>query len=434
VESYSAETIPPRGLRPGCAPHFPGKADASENGGAAPPHKPGWTVRLPAALDITAIPPNYLKMLLVLERACRDRSYCWNTNASLAALYGAENSGGFRRLLADMRRDGYIAMVPVNPDRSGDGRVGIFLLKRLDPDLPVEDRPPSREAMVRLWAARERKGEPVRCPARVIPPAPIEAPPLPQMRQPPLPQMRQQNKDEFSKKDEENDDVVAPSQPPDEENFPGKVPGDLGPLVARAQERFGGCMLRRVADAVAVYGRDWVEVVLWGVLTLKDWGGVLATLGHWKTEGGPSGRTVEKARREMTKAAPKPVVERRPAAERPPAEVLVADIRRDGFRLEIGADGRLELIAPEMAPLDCPRPLAERLRKQYDAAVEKERAGFRSRLDGLEAEILGLMRVDPPDGPLPREVTPGPPADGWQGPGPSPGSGGRSGGGPFPGK
>ena len=152
-------------------------------------------------------------------------------------------------------------------------------------------------------------------------------------------------------------------------------------------------MLKRVADAVEAYGREWVEVVLWGVLTLKDWGGVLATLGHWKTEGGPSDRTVEKARREKAKAAPKPVVERRPAAERPPAEVLLAEIRREGFRLEIGAEGRLELIAPEMVPLDGPRPLAERLRKQYEAAVEKARAEFRSRLDGLGAEVISLMRA-----------------------------------------
>src|SRR6185437_5626367 len=106
-----------------------------------------------------------------------------------------------------MRRDGFIAMIPVNPDRPADGRVGIFLLKRLDPDLPVEDRPPSREAVARLWAARERKGEPARRPpVRVAPPASIEAAPLPQMSQPPLPQMRHQNKDEFSNKDERNDD------------------------------------------------------------------------------------------------------------------------------------------------------------------------------------------------------------------------------------
>ena len=357
---------------------------------------------MPATLDIADIPPNYIKMLLVLERACRDRSYCWNSNASLAALYGAKNSGGFRQLLADMRRDGYIATVPVNPDRPGDGRVGIFLLKRLDPDLPVEDRPPSREAVARLWAARERKGEPVRCPSRVTPPAPTEAPPLPQMGQPPLPQMRPQNNDVFSKKDEMNDDVVvAPSHPPDEEKIPGKTSEDLGPLVARAQDRFGGNMQTRVANAVAVYGIAWVSVVLWGVLTLKDWGGVLATLGHWKTECGPSERMVEKAERERARAIPKPAVQRPPAAERPPAEVLLADIRRQGFRLEIGAEGGLELIAPEMEPLAGPRRLAERLRKLHEAAVEKERAEFRSRLEGLESEVLGLLRAGGSAGPRP---------------------------------
>ena len=403
MASYSAEKAPPRGHRSECAHHFPGKADAGRDGAASSSHNAGWTVRLPAALDIAAISPNYLKMLLVLERACRDRSYCWNTNASLAALYGAENSGGFRRLLAHMHRDGYIAMVPINPDQPGEGRVGIFLLKRLDPDLPVEDRPPPREAVARLWAARERKGEPVRCPTRAAPPASNEATPLPQMGQPPLPQMRQQNNDVFSKKDELNDDaVVASSQPPDEEKTPDKVSEDLAPLVARAQNRFGGCMLRRVADAIELYGREWVEVVLWGVLTLKDWGGVLATLGHWKTEGGPSDRTVERARREKAKAAPKPTVERRPAVERPPAEVLLGDIQREGFRLEIGAEGQLELIAPEMVPLDGPRQLAERLRKQFDAGVEKARAEFQPRLDGLGAEILGLMRAREPAEPGPR--------------------------------
>jgi hypothetical protein len=404
VASYSAEKAPPRGHRSECAPHFPGKADAGRDGAASSSHNAGWTVRLPAALDIADIPPNYLKMLLVLERACRDRSYCWNSNASLAAMYGVENSGGFRRLLAHMRRDGYIAMVPVNPEQPGEGRVGIFLLKRLDPDLPVEDRPPPREAVARLWAARERKGEPVRCPTRVTPPAPIEATPLPQMGQPPLPQMRQQNKDVFSKKDELNDDaVVAPSQPPDEEKTPDKVSEDLAPLGDRAQDRFGGCMLKRVADAVETYGREWVEVVLWGVLTLKDWGGVLATLGHWKAEGGPSDRTVERARREKAKPSPKRAVERDPAADRPPAETLLADIRREGFRLEIGAEGGLELVAPELVPLDGPRPLAERLRKQFDAAVEKARAEFRSRLDSLGIEVLGLMRAGSSDEPLPGE-------------------------------
>ena len=396
MTSYSAAAAPPRGPRPGCALDSDSTADAGRNRGAPAPHKAGWTVRITAALDLAAIPPNYLKMLLVLERACRDRSYCWNSNASLAALYGAENSGGFRRILADMRRDGYIAMVPVNPDKPGDGRVGIFLLKRLDPDLPVEDRPPPREAVARLWAARERKGEPARCPARVAPPAPIEATPLPQMRQPPLPQMRQQNNDESLKKDEMNDDgVVAPSQPPDEEKTPEKPPEDPGPLVARAQERFGGCMQTRVDDVVGLYGREWVEAVLWGVPTLKDWGGVLATLGHWRIEGGPSDRTVERARREKAKAAPKPVVERRPAAERPPAEILVAAIRRDGFGLEIGAEGRLELIDPEPVPLDGPRSLVERLRKLNESAVEKARAEYRSRLDGLGAEVISLLRAGP---------------------------------------
>jgi hypothetical protein len=449
VTSYSAGTAPPRGPRSECAHGTAGSADAGREGATAPPHKAGWTVRITAAIDFADIPPNYLKMLLVLERACRDRSYCWNSNASLAAMYGAENSGGFRRLLAHMRRDGYIAMVPVNPDRPGEGRVGIFLLKRLDPDLPVEDRPPPREAVARLWAARERKGEPVRCPTRVAPPAPIEATPLPRMSQPPLPQMGQQNNDGSLKKDEKNDDgvvvapsrspdqedtpeqacdgarnegeesdddvassrspdaeeipekapeaVVAPPPSPDEEKAPAKAPEDLGPLVARAHQRFGGCMHSRVAEVVKLYGRNWVEVVLWGVLTLRDWGGVLATLGHWKREGGPTDRAVERARREQAKAAPKPVMERRPAAERPPAEVLLAEIRRGGFRLEIGAENRLELIDPEPLALEGPRSLVERLRKQYEASVQEARAEFRSRLDGLGAEVISLLRSGPPD-------------------------------------
>ena len=192
--SYNAAAAPARGPRTWCAPGPHATADAGPTGGPASTHRAGWTVRIPEPVDLAAIPPNYLKMLLVLERACRDRSYCWHSNAALAALYGATNSGGFRRLLADMRRDGYIALVPVHPDRPGDGRVGLFLLRRLDPDRPVEDAPPSTEAVARLWAARERRGEPVPRPARVAPPAPDEAPPLPQMGPPPLPQMRPQNK------------------------------------------------------------------------------------------------------------------------------------------------------------------------------------------------------------------------------------------------
>lgn len=453
---YSTAGPPPRGPRSRCAPGSARTADPGRDDGSTSPHKAGWTIRIPAALDFALIPPNYLKMLLVFEGTCRDHSYCWNSNASLAALYGVENSGGFRRLLADMRRDGFIAMVPLNPDRPADGRVGIFLLKRLDPDLPVEDRPPSREAVARLWAARERKGEPARRPpVRVAPPAPIEAPPLPQMGQPPLPQMRHQNKDEFSNKDEMNDDgvVVVSSRSPDQEETPeqardgalnegeksdgdvappgspdreqlpevavaaprspdeekapeqtsAKAPEDLGPLVARAEQRFGGCMLKRVAYAVEVYGREWVEVVLWGAVVLRDWGGVLVTLGNWKREGGPTDRVVERARREQAKASPKPAVERRPAPPRPPAEVLLAEIRSEGFRLEIGPDGRLELIAPEPVPVDGPRPLMERLRKYFETAVERARSEFRPRLERLGPEVLSLLQTGGPTGPVPGE-------------------------------
>ncbi len=218
----------------------------------------GWTVRIPSTAKIGDIEPTHLKMLLVLEGACRTKSYCWHSNASLASMYGSKLSGGFRRMLADMEAAGYFWRLAINPARPTDGRAGIFLHRRLDPDLPVEEVPPPAEAVKRLWASRNHASK--------------EATPLPQSGQPPLPQLRQQNEDVFSNEEEKN---VRTSY------------DDLFDLSEKAQKRFGvSGLLPRVRDAVGVYGLEWVTLAI-ETPKLKGWGGVLGTLKNWKAEGGP---------------------------------------------------------------------------------------------------------------------------------------------------
>jgi hypothetical protein len=213
--------------------------------------KKGWTVRIPDLPTCLSIRPEYLRMLLILEWLCRDKSYCWASNATLASMYGGKLSGGFRKLMANMEADQYLWRLMVNPDKPTDGRAGIFLHKRLNPDFPVEDRPPPPEAVARLWAARKRSSTH----------ASSEAGALPPKRQPPLPLERQQNKDKLPNKDEtKNDDGFASSS-----------------LLTEAEKRFGGNLAQRLSDAVAIYGDDWVGRAI-ALPNLRAWGGVQGTL------------------------------------------------------------------------------------------------------------------------------------------------------------
>lgn len=174
----------------------------------------GWTVRTPAALDVSAIPPTHLKMIFVLETFWRDRTYCFPSNATLAAAYGYDLSrpgskvpGSFHRLLRDLERDGWIYRLPVNPGNPSDGRAGIFCHRRLDPDLPVEDVPPPPEAVARLWAARgwEGKGD-AAAPKRAKDPRPFERTTFAQKGGGGFAQKGVHNKDEGPNQDEVNND------------------------------------------------------------------------------------------------------------------------------------------------------------------------------------------------------------------------------------
>lgn len=267
---------------------MPGTLPAPSMVGQADPHNTrtpstGWTVRVSPEVDLAAIPAPYLRIMVALERLCRDRSYCWASNETLARACGCQPSGGFRRTLADMERDGWIYRAPMNPARPTDGRLGIFLLRRLDLDRPVEDRPPSAEAIDRLRQARDRA--PATASVEAVPPK--RQPPLPQKRHPPLPQKRQENKDGTPKKD---DDDKAGSSSSDLRSGGPEPPAAPDPgiadLTARAEQRFGGPAGPRVAALVAKYGRAWVEAAI-GLPNLRAWGGVHGTLANWRAEGGP---------------------------------------------------------------------------------------------------------------------------------------------------
>jgi hypothetical protein len=99
--------------------------------------------------------PSHFMMLFILEWLCRDKSYCWPSNTELARLYGC-TPRQVKTILGEMETLGYLWRVLPEPDARDPRtkRLGIFLHKRLNPDLPVEDRPPPPEAVARLWNAR----------------------------------------------------------------------------------------------------------------------------------------------------------------------------------------------------------------------------------------------------------------------------------------
>lgn len=95
----------------------------------------GWTVRI--SVDVASVKPTHLKMLIMLEALCRDRSYCWASADTLAEMYGCRLSGGFWRLLAAMQDAGLISRRAIT-NGDGAGRVGTFLRRRLDCSRPVD--------------------------------------------------------------------------------------------------------------------------------------------------------------------------------------------------------------------------------------------------------------------------------------------------------
>lgn len=90
--------------------------DSRKNGGIG--HRFGW-------------------MLLVLEGYCRARAFCWVGNAELAAAFGC-GATSLKALLREMEAAGLVHRVPTEEGRQG--RAGIVLLRRANPDLPVADR------------------------------------------------------------------------------------------------------------------------------------------------------------------------------------------------------------------------------------------------------------------------------------------------------
>src|ERR1700722_12189720 len=81
---------------------------------------PGPRVRVPVNLDIAAIKPQHLKMLLILECYCGDKSYCWPSNKTLALKYGCKVRQ-VKEILREMQEAGYLWRVAVEPDRFRDG-------------------------------------------------------------------------------------------------------------------------------------------------------------------------------------------------------------------------------------------------------------------------------------------------------------------------
>ena len=77
-------------------------------------------------------------MLLHLESYCRDKSYCWVSNPELADAYGRKQSA-LHAILKEMEDDGLIWRERSEAGRGKTARVGIILLKRFDPGLPVAD-------------------------------------------------------------------------------------------------------------------------------------------------------------------------------------------------------------------------------------------------------------------------------------------------------
>jgi hypothetical protein len=232
----------------------------------------------------------HFAMLYALETYCRARCYCWASNAGLAEKLGLSTSQ-VKRLLKEMEALGYVYRLSINPDRPTDGRAGIFLHRRLDPDLPVADKPPTIDDVRRLWEARERAGD-WPCPSGPAPaPGASMRHPLAQGCATPLAQECATNNDEGANKDEKNDDtrpvVIVVVE------FPSIQGPELAALVARAEERFGANR-QRVEQAVKAFGLEWVEQALERPGT-KQWGGVLHTLGEYKAEGGPCAKVIKKA-------------------------------------------------------------------------------------------------------------------------------------------
>lgn len=94
-------------------------------------------------------------LLLILEGSCRSRCYCWTSNQELADAYGC-GPRALQLILREMEDDKLIhRVIEGRGSREVGGmqvRVGIILLRRVDPDLPVAD-PAAIDDVVALMRA-----------------------------------------------------------------------------------------------------------------------------------------------------------------------------------------------------------------------------------------------------------------------------------------
>lgn len=197
---------------------------------------------------------------------------------------------------------------------------------------------------------------------------------------------------------------------------------DLAPLIAKAEKRFGANMGGRVREAVETFGRDWVEIILWGVKSLKEWGGVWSTLAKWKEVGGPTQQERNRGRQAMANSVPPPYyrapalpaapapppmtreereawnrrvaedlartkAEREAAQRRDEASQLVARIHRHGHGLAIGPDGELEWTVPEV-----PVPPSDPCYADGARMYRQDHEEFKRKAAPLESEIKDLLR------------------------------------------
>jgi hypothetical protein len=251
-------------------------------GQIGPVRQDGWITRIPESVDVPDLGHRFFTMLFVLETLCRDKSYTWATNATLAQRFGCSGRQ-IQTLLREMEVAGHLWRVLVEPDRPGDGRAGIFLHRRLNPDLPIEDRPPPAEAVQRLWAARRRSQEPVA--ETCVPPTKKPSYPPRRNLRTPHEETFVQNKDESLKKDElkDDDDGQGGSSSLCQTFIEDE-------LIRRARRLFPaeGDMVQAVQTAVAVYGLAMVRWALnvaekrpsrkLGNLPVRSWGFVLRSL------------------------------------------------------------------------------------------------------------------------------------------------------------
>ena len=106
--------------------------------------------------------PRVRLLMLILDAHCRDKTYCWFSNATLAEEFGC-TVGNLKQILREMDDSegeglGLIHRVIVGTGRKA--RVGIIMRRRVDPDLPAAETDAElADAIARLTARRRGNAE-----------------------------------------------------------------------------------------------------------------------------------------------------------------------------------------------------------------------------------------------------------------------------------